>query len=206
MRSVVFSLCLLILSGCQYAPLERQENQPELADASLDREIVITGQSYVTWRQREGNGAVGSVICVVEQDVRGWAAPELNDASCKGCDEIYTLAMEVTNAEDCDKGGPSAVDIAFATFDFYDQTAGTDSNLEWLVEYESDGYMNTTWDPRGYTAWDPRMGVFDDVIPNGLEGGTDWDCDSDVCAQTMGGWYLGGDLYGRFWINIDFVE
>ncbi len=204
MRSFLIFLCLLALSGCQYSPLERQENQPELADALLDREIVATGTSYLTLRQREGNGGVGGVICVLEQDVRGWAAPELNDANCRGCGAVYTLAME-TLGDDCGVG-PTSVNIGFATFDFYDQTAGTEGSLEWLVENGSDGYMNTTWDPRGYTTWDPRMGVFDEMIPNGLEGGTDWACDSDVCAQTIGGWYPSGDEYGRFWINIDFDE
>ena len=200
MRTLLLT-ALLLLTGCQYGPLERQENQPQLTDAVVERDIVVTGRSYVVFR--ENNNGVGGLLCIMEQDVEGWEAPELNDETCIGCQETYTLGL-VTTESDCDFTVGATADIAFTPIEFLDVSGVQDSVADWLLENEAESYLNTTWTVRSTDDWEPRMGVWSDETPNPLEGGNGtYECEFDRCAQHYF-WYGSGDWYARWWVDLEF--
>jgi|GEM_PF-4904784 len=206
MRGVTLVLLLIALSGCQYGPLEHAENAPQIQDAFIERDYTVSGTSIVSWREQTANGGVGGFICEVEQEVEGWGAAELNNAVCVGCERVHTLAMRTTNGDECEFGGPGAVDIAFADLDFLAQTGTSESFIDWLDEEGAIGYLNATWSPRGASEWEPRLGIFDGETPNepdGSNGG--WGCNADTCAQTLW-WYPSNGRYARWWLALDFDE
>lgn len=191
---------LLLLTGCQYGPLERQENQPQLADAVVERDIVVSGRSVVVFR--ENVDGIGPVLCTMEQDVEGWEAPELNDETCIGCQETYTLGL-LTTETDCDFTVGATADIAFTPMDFLDVSGAQDSVSNWLVENEAEEYLNSTWTVRGSDGWEPRMGVWSDETPDDPSGNGSYECEFDRCAQQRF-WYGTTEWYARWWVDIEF--
>ena len=202
MRAVACFVLVALTAGCQYGPLEHTENQPQISDAFIEREFSVAGEMWVRYRENNNNEA-GDVICVVEQEIEGWSADELNDSTCVGCEETYTLAMRVTDDDGCDFGGPPSVDVAFTPVEFIDQY--TDSNYVrgYVYDNEAEFLFNTTRNPREATGWTPTMAVFDGEGPFSPNGDGAWDCGRRWCAST---WFIYGssDHYASWYMALDF--
>lgn len=204
MRGVIVSLLLLAVTGCQYGPLEHRENQPQIADAFIERDFIVSGTSFITYREN-ADGNIGDFICTVEQDVAGWAADELNDSTCIGCDDVYTIGLTTVGDGDCELGGAASADIGFTPLEFFDQASEDGSFAGWLADNDADEYLNSTWYPRGPTGWEPRMGVFRGESPTSpiSEGG--WECGDRYCMETRY-WYGTANWYAKWWLSIEVDE
>lgn len=199
-RFLLLLVTIALAAGCQYEPLDKDLNSPQLSDAVVERDIVVTGSSYLLYYVND-NGSFGSFLCTIEQEVEGWASDELNDETCVGCGATFTLGLKTVDS-DCDHGAGATADIAFTSLDFFDRNADG-SFWDWLNENNAVEFLNTTWYPRGPTGWAARMGVFDGGwagVPDA--DGTNRTCEGAVCAETRY-WYGTEDWYGKWWLDID---
>ena len=192
-----------LLAGCQYGPLEHEENQPALADAVIERDITVLGQSVLRYFEND-NGNFGDFLCTIEQEVEGWAADELNDETCIGCGATYTLGLRTVES-DCDFGAGGTADIALVPLAFFSQNSTDSSFADWLEANDADAFLNTTWYPRGPTPWTPRMGAFYGESPDDPFADGPWDCGEDLCAESRY-WYGTADWYGKWWLALDLPE
>jgi len=203
---VLLAHCVALgaLAGCEYAPLDLEENAPSIADAFVERDFVVSGTLFIRYRENN-DGNVGDDLCIVEQEIEGWAADELNDAGCVGCERVYTIAGRVVDNDGCDFGGPAAIDIGFTPVDFITQYTDSDYILGMLADNNAEYYLNTTRNPREGTPWTPAMGVFE-TPPFAPDGNNPWDtCDFEQCAIT---WfrYASTDWYATWHMGLDFDE
>lgn len=205
-RSLLLLVVLAACAGCQYEPLDNEANKPQLGNAVLTHDIIVTGKAYLLFLEND-DGNLGDFLCTVEQSVEGWAADELNDETCVGCSNTYGLGL-ISVDSGCDFATGAVANIAFTPLEFLDRSAH-ESLGDWLDENGADEYLNTTWEPRGSSEWKPRMGVFEDdwatdpddhaTIPAGSPNGR---CEGQVCAQGRF-WYGTADWWARFWFDID---
>ncbi len=195
-RSLLMFVVLVMAVGCQYEPLDNDANKPQLGNAVLSRDIVVTGSSYLQYVVND-NGEFGPDLCSIEQEIQGWASDELNDETCVGCGATYTLGLK-TLESDCDFGAGATADVAFTPLDFFDQSDDS-SFWNWLESNEAVEFLKTTWYPRGPTGWEPRMGVFEDDFANDPDAGS---CEGPICAETRY-WYGTADWYGKWWLDLE---
>ncbi len=201
MRAVDGLLVVFLLAGCEYGPLELQENEPVVADAMVDEEITVTGTNILRYHPSSNADA----LCTNTQEVRGFAAPELNDAKCIGCTRVYRLALLETEDNDCEYGRAS-VDIAFAPLEFVTQASTSTNFANWLEEGGATELVYNDFANGGDPGWFARMGAFDGETPWGpVAGGGPWDCGADTCIQQYF-WSSEGSLLAAWWLALDFDE
>ncbi len=198
---LVHCVALGALTGCQYGPLDLEENQPQISDAYIERDFVVSGTSLLAYR--ENSDGIGQLICVVEQEVEGWRDDTLKDSDCVGCEAIYTLSFRTIDAGDCEFGGPVSADVAITEVSIVEQVDG--DFHDWLVDNQADAHAHSTWEPRGTTAWEPRFGAYRIETPTSPESQQPWECGADWCMQSR--WWFGTtDWYARWWLAVDFDE
>ena len=111
-RFALSLLAVAVLAGCPYQPLAYDENVPSMEDAVKHPTIVVHGRSTVVWQAQNGEGALTGEFCRTTADVSGWLSPDLNDESCVGCQDVYTLELD-ENSSNCDFGMAQFAVIAF---------------------------------------------------------------------------------------------
>ena len=197
-RFALSLLAVAVLAGCPYQPLAYDENVPSMEDAVKHPTIVVHGRSTVVWQAQNGEGALTGEFCRTTADVSGWLSPDLNDESCVGCQDVYTLELD-ENSSNCDFGMAQFAVIAFTPLTAlnpgYAQSYG-----QWFDTNGADSFLQVRWTPSGQTGWRPGLGVFDGGWPD-----DEVECDADICgesryyhcrneAQGCGRWYLEMDI------------
>lgn len=195
----LFALVLLLasLSACRYEPLEYDENVPQLGDAVIDREIVVFGESRITYRTDGGN-----FICAIVSDIEGWVEEEVDPASvgCVGCTENFTLGFFANDDSDCNHAVSGAATIALTPTSFFPRDSQPEWQWDFLMEEDegelpggaggqATGYVSTNWSPFGPSDWGPRMALFPPDSETGL--------DSYVREYFAYGWYVWTSSEGR---------
>ena len=200
-RALACLVMVLALAGCQYGPLDLEDNEPEIGDARVDREFTVTGTSFLQYREIVNN-QIGDVLCVSEQDVVGYEAPELNTADCVGCRRAYRLGLFEREIPTCEFGRAS-IDIAFAPLEYLDQVSTDQPFADFLADGDAREFVYNTY-TTGDPGWFPRMGAFEDESPYGPFGGV-WECDADWCLQQYRN-SREGDVTAYWWLALDFDE
>ena len=187
MRRLFAVLCCTILLpvfvlGCSYAPLGLAENQPNVGDARIERDIVLYGENR--FEVGEYTDAGFREDCRLTSRVEGWIEDTDAADGCVSCTEIYALTLLETDVEyftnridqdetDCDFGLAGGFGIGFAPIDAF-PIDFSESFFEWLNDHEPDegdgtavSYMQTNWSPIGSSDWTPRLGLFEAAEPIG---------------------------------------
>ncbi|MCO4774191.1 MAG: hypothetical protein KDA24_29440 [Deltaproteobacteria bacterium] len=202
MRRVALFLFVFALAGCQYGPLEREENEPTLGEAFLDRDLIVSGTSIVRYHELQGN-SVADTICVVEQEVVGYEAPEINDSTCVGCARVYRLGMLRVPEPECDFGA-AAADIAFADPEFLPQSGGSNFYQEWVTEGAPREFGYSKWTPPGGNLedWTTRLGLWRDESPDDPFSNGSWDCGAELCIEQYT-WFSANNVVAKWWLALD---
>ncbi len=156
MRSncLILGLFLLALAGCQYEPMDFEENVPVIDDAPIDRDIRVDGSARVTyWTVNQQNQIVDG--CWGIYGVAGWVEEDLgpSDTGCVGCSEDYTFAQQLEETNCDTERARGAVSVALMGMEFF-PTENDDfaSELAWMTREDPGAWWCSEV---GLPAYDP---------------------------------------------------
>ena len=202
-RLFVLLLAFASLSACRYAPLEFEENIPEIEDAVVNRELVVFGESRINYYSDNGNW-----ICQIAANIEGWSESEVDsaDVGCTGCSENFTLSFFANDDTTCDHSIGGVATIALTPISFFPQDTQPEWQWENLTEEDPSewpdaaaggplGYISTNWSPHGPSDWSPRLAYYPLDDATGLDSYS-----REYFAQ---GWYVWTSSTGRAYWEMD---
>jgi len=176
-------VCLpVFVLACGYAPLGLEENQPEVGDARIERDIVLYGENRFEIGEYTDDGFRED--CRLTSQMEGWVEETAASDGCTSCTEIYALTLLETEVEyftnridqqetECNFGLAGGFGIGFAPIEVF-PIDFSENFFEWLNDHEPDegdgtaaSYVLTNWSPIGSSDWTPRLGLFEAADPIG---------------------------------------
>jgi hypothetical protein len=190
MRNILV-IASLIAAGCQYTPADVPDET--VADAVVEHEIVLTGQSGVEFKVNNGGSISNSPdLCAIAYEAGGWLAPELAEGGCADCDAYYTFSLGDED-NDCDFGIANVVSIGLADLENYPDS-GSGTLRGWLEDNGATRFAYVDWYPLGRTAWRPVLGLWDSAD-------SPFECEGDMCFQSL--WYGTQEWWGQWTMELD---
>ena len=168
--------------GCGYQPLGLADNKPNIADARIDRDIILYGENRFEIGEYTDDGFRED--CRLTSQVEGWVEDGDAAEGCTSCTEIYSLTLLETETDyftntidqqesECDFGLAGGFGLAFAPVEQFPIDL-SENFFEWLNENETDEgdgtavrYVQSNWSPIGPSDWTPRLGLYDAADPIG---------------------------------------
>jgi len=202
-RLFLLVLILASLTACRYEPLEFRENIPTIEDAVVDRDLVIFGESRISYYNDNDN-----FICQLVTDIEGWVEEEVDsaDVGCVGCTENFTLGFFTNEDSSCGHSVGGAATIALTPTSFFPRDSQPDWQWDILMEDDEDevpngagglplGYISTNWSPHGPADWGPRLAYYPPESETGLE--------TYSREYFANGWYVWNSSEGRAYWQMD---
>ncbi len=195
---------LALLAGCTFAPLDYEENIPQVGTGSVTPEQEVWGSLTVNYLRSSDQ----QVICGHTYEVYGWVAEEQSseDVGCVGCAEVFELGLLPDQVDpDCDWRPSGTPTVAFVPLSFFPVSSDPEF-YDWLNSVEGNvgagdpvAFVRTNWTPIGPTSWDNRGALFS------IPGDSDWGRELEIRPR-FSYWTSGQESLASFSFELQFLE